>query len=71
METGIEDLIGKVKTIAQGTNAELLRQLVDILYEREEEYFSQEDLAAIQQGIEEFERGEYITLEEYEKERGQ
>jgi predicted transcriptional regulator len=68
MET--DDLVVKVKAIAQGPNADLLLRLVDMLYEQEEEYFSPEDLAAIQEGIKEFERGEYITLEEYKKERG-
>jgi predicted transcriptional regulator len=70
METAIDDLVVKVKAIAQGPNADLLLRLVDMLYEQEEEYFSPEDLAAIQEGIKEFERGEYITLEEYKKERG-
>ena len=70
MENLTEDLIVKVKTIAQGPNAELLRKLIDVLYEQEEEHFSAEDLAAIQEGIQEFERGEYITYEEYKKERG-
>ena len=47
----------KVKAISQGPNADLLRKLVDVLYEqaeRREEYdeepFSAEDLAAIQEG---------------------
>jgi predicted transcriptional regulator len=70
METAIDDLVVKIKAIAQGPNADLLLRLVDMLYEQEEEYFSPEDLAAIQEGIKEFERGEYITLEEYKKERG-
>lgn len=69
MEYLTDDLMVKVKAISQGPNADLLRKLVDILYEREEEYFSPEDLAAIEEGIKEFERGEYITLEEYKKER--
>jgi predicted transcriptional regulator len=70
MENLTDDLMVKVKAISQGSNADLFRKLVDILYEREEEYFSPEDLAAIEEGIKEFERGEYITLEEYKKERG-
>jgi hypothetical protein len=51
--------------------------LVDLLYEqseRKEEYddepFSTEDLAAIQEGEEALKRGEFISLEDYEKERG-
>ena len=77
METAIDDLMSKIKAIAQGPNAELLCKLVDVLYEqskRQEEYdeepFSAEDLAAIQEGEEAFKRGEFISLEEYEKERG-
>ena len=77
METTIDDLIVKVRTIAQGPNADLFRKLVDLLYEqveRQEEYdeepFSAEDLAAIKEGEEACERGEFISLEEYEKERG-
>ena len=67
----------KIKAIAQGPNAELLTKLVDVLYEqteRREEYddepFSPEDLKAIQEGEESFKRGEFISLEDFEKERG-
>jgi hypothetical protein len=77
MQPPLEDLILKIKAIAQGPNAELLRKLVDVLYEegeRREEYdeepFSPEDLAAIKEGEEAFKRGEFISLEDYEKERG-
>jgi predicted transcriptional regulator len=77
MEAAIDDLMNKVKAIAQGPNADLLRKLVDVLYqqaEQREEYdeepFSAEDLAAIKEGEEALKRGEFISLEEYEKERG-
>ncbi len=77
MEPSIDDLMSKIKAIAQGPNAELLRKLIDVLYEQaeqreeyDEEPFTPEDLAAIQEGEEAFKRGEFITLEEYEKERG-
>jgi hypothetical protein len=77
MENLTDDLIIKVKAISQGPNADLLRKLVDVLYEkaeRREEYdedpFSAEDLAAIQEGEEAFKRGEFISLEDFEKERG-
>ena len=33
METAIDDLMVKIKAITQGPNAELLRKLVDVLYE--------------------------------------
>jgi hypothetical protein len=55
MESALDDLLARVKVIARGPNAVLLRKLVDVLYEqseRREEYdeepFSPEDLAAIQ-----------------------
>jgi hypothetical protein len=77
MELALDDLMLKIKAIAQGPNAELLRKLIDVLYEeaeRREEFdgepFSAEDLAAIQEGEEAIKRGEFISLEEYEKERG-
>jgi hypothetical protein len=77
METAIDDLMVKIKAITQGPNAELLYKLVDVLYEqaaRREEYdeepFSTEDMAAIKEGEEAFKRGEFISLEDYEKERG-
>ena len=77
MEIAMDDLMAKIKAIAQGPNAELLCKLVDVLYEQsgpreeyDEEPFSPEDLAAIKEGEEAFKRGESITLEEYQKERG-
>ena len=77
MEPAIDDLMSKIRAIAQGPNAELLRKLVDVLYEQakqkeefDEEPFSAEDLAAIKEGEEAFKRGDFISLEEYEKERG-
>ena len=77
MEPAVDELLAKIKAIAQGPNAELLRKLVDVLYEQseqreeyDEEPFSAQDLAAIKEGEEAFKRGEFISLEEYEKERG-
>jgi hypothetical protein len=77
MEPAIDELLVKIKAIAQGPNAELLRKLVDVLYEQsepreefDEEPFSAEDLAAIKEGEDALKRGEFISLEEYEKERG-
>ena len=77
MEPAIDDLMNKIKAIAQGPNADLLRKLVDVLHEQserkdefDEEPFSAEDLAAIKEGEEALKRGEFISLEEYEKERG-
>jgi hypothetical protein len=71
MEPSInQDLLAKIAAIAQGPNADLFRRLVDILYNQEEEYFSAEDLAEIERGEEEIRRGEYVSLEEYERTRG-
>jgi hypothetical protein len=73
----LELLIKKVRAVAQGPNSDLLRGIVDLLYERmksQEKYdaepFSPEDLAAIREGEEAIKRGEFISLEEYEKARG-
>jgi hypothetical protein len=80
METAIEDLMDKVKTIAQGPNADLLGKLVDILYEREqpqeqydEEPLSLKELAAIEEADEAKRRGDkdyFISWEEVKKEIG-
>jgi hypothetical protein len=70
METSInEDFLAKIEAIAQGPNADLLRRLVEILY-NQEEYFSADDLAEIERGEEEVRRGECVSLEEYERTRG-
>ncbi|MBI4643027.1 MAG: hypothetical protein HY790_01625 [Deltaproteobacteria bacterium] len=70
MEPSInQDLLAKIEAIAQGPNADLFRRLVDILY-NQEEYFSAEDLAEIERGEEEIRRGDYVSLEEYERTRG-
>jgi hypothetical protein len=75
METTIDDLMAKVRVIAATHRGELLRQIVDLMYERlEEEYdtepLTKEDLAAIQRAKEDISAGRVITLEEYEKKRG-
>jgi len=77
MKPATEDLLVKIEAIAQGPNAELFWKLVDLLYEqsgRQEDYddepFSPEDLSAIKEGEEAFKRGEFMSLADYEKERG-
>lgn len=75
MEPGnLENLIEKVKTIAQGPHADLLEKFVDLLFEHEEpEYFSSEDLAAIEEGMQASlsgDRSQFISLEEYERKHG-
>jgi hypothetical protein len=70
MEHAIDDLLNKIKAIAQGPNADLLRKFVDVLYEREpvqeqydDEPLSPEELAAIEEADEARRRGdkEYFT----------
>jgi predicted transcriptional regulator len=73
MESVLADLLDKVKAVAQGPNRDLLRRLVDLLYQQElekEEYFSPEDLADIEAGFEEIKRGEFITWEEFKRKQG-
>jgi hypothetical protein len=74
MATAIDDLLTKVKEIADGPDGDLLRRLVDILYDRYDyEPLSPEVLAAVQEADEAIRRGDksYFTpLEEYERERG-
>jgi len=80
MAAPLDDLLAKVKAIAQGPNADLLRRLVNILYERkevqeeyDEEPLSPEELAAVQEAEEAIKRDEkeYFTpWEEVKKELG-
>jgi hypothetical protein len=80
METAIDDLMVKIKAIAQGPNADLLRKLVDLLDERgqpqdeyDEEPLSPEELAAIEEADEAKKRGDkdyFIPWEEVKKELG-
>lgn len=73
MEPGnLENLVEKVKIIAHGPYADLLGKFIDLLYEKEHEpeYFSSEDLAAIEEGKAQIARGEYVTLEELKEELG-
>ena len=74
METSIDDLMSKVKGIAEGPDGDLLRRLVDILYDRYDyEPLSPEELAAVQEADEAIRRGDmshFASLEEYERMRG-
>ncbi len=72
MEKGIDkDLFDKFKAVAQGPDADLLKDFLDMLYYRQEEYdrepLTEEDWAAIREGREAIKRGEFVTLEELEK----
>jgi hypothetical protein len=75
MEKGIDkELVSKFKAVAQGPDADLLREFLDMLYYRHEEHdrepVTEEDWAAIKQGRKAIRRGEFITLEDLEKELG-
>ncbi len=75
MEKGIDqDLLAKFKAVAQGPEADLLRELLNVLYYRQGEHdrepLSEEDWAAIREGKEAIKRGEFVTLEELEKDLG-
>jgi predicted transcriptional regulator len=70
MQVSVDDLIDKVKVIAQGPNSNALEKFIDYLYEQEGEVFSPEDLADIEEGFAQINRGESVTLEEMEKELG-
>jgi hypothetical protein len=71
----LERVLEKVKAIARGPHADLLLKLVNLLYcremfapEMEPEYFSPEDLAAIDEGLAQIERGETVSWEELKRE---
>jgi len=68
------EFMNKVKKVAEGPNADLLFDMVELLYERqaesEDEPISKEDWAAIRQGKEAIARGEFVTLEELKKDLG-
>ena len=78
MEKGIgQDLLNKFKAVAQGPEADLLRELVDMLYYRHEESdtepLSLQEQAALEEGREALRRGDksYFTpWEQVKKELG-
>ena len=64
------ELLVKFRAVSQGPDRELLQKFLDVLYERlGEEYDSEplspEELEMITESEGQFERGEYLTLEEY------
>jgi len=65
-ETSLDDLVAKVKAISESPQRELFVKVVESFYEHlEPEYFSLEDLADIQEGLEDIREGKYLKLEEY------
>jgi hypothetical protein len=76
MEKGIdEDLLGKFKAVAQGPDADLLKEFLDMLYYRREEKdtepLSPQEQTALQEGREALRRGDksfFTPWEEVKKE---
>jgi len=68
------EFLDKVQKVAQGPDADLLFDLVELLYERRAEYdnepLSDSDRAAIREGRDAIARGEFVTLEELKKDLG-
>jgi predicted transcriptional regulator len=66
-----QEFLDKIKKVAQGPDADLLYDLVELLWARQAEYdedpLSNEDWAAIREGQEAIARGEFVTLEELKK----
>jgi hypothetical protein len=72
-----QELLSKFKAVAQGPEADLLREFVDMLYYRREEFDSEplspEEQSALEEGREALRRGDksYFTpWEEVKKELG-
>jgi len=62
----ISGLLDKVKIIAHGPHGELFSRVVDTFLDMSEpEYFTPEDLADIQEGLDDLQHGRYLSLEEY------
>lgn len=74
--SNLDTLFEKVETIANGPHADLLKKFIDLLYEREmqePEYFSPEDLAAIEEGMKASLSGDlsqFIPWEDLKRELG-
>ena len=68
MDIPVDELVAKVKAIAQGPDGKLLVKIVDTLFGRMEDEFTAEEWADIQARKEAVRRGEFITLEDLRKE---
>jgi truncated hemoglobin YjbI len=64
------ELLSKLEAVAHRPDADLYKKIVETFYERieEDEEFSAADWADIQERRQEVRRGEYLTLEELDKE---
>ena len=69
-----QEFMDKIKKVAQGPDAALLFDMVELLYERRAAYdnepLSDSDRAAICEGRDAIARGEFVTLEELKKDLG-
>ena len=78
METaGEDDLLTKVRIVAQGPDGGLLKQFVELLYDRQEEYdtepLSTECLHALEEveaAVKRGERSRFISQEEFDRRHG-
>jgi hypothetical protein len=65
-ESHVEEMVAKVKAIAQGPHGALFARVLETFYEQTgAEYFSAQDLQDIEEGIAEIRQGKCLTLEEY------
>jgi len=65
-EPVLNDLVAKVKAITESPQGELFAKIVESFWEHlEPEYFSSEDLADIEEGLEDIRQGRCLSLEEY------
>ena len=69
-----QEFLDKIQKVAQGPDADLLFDMVELLYERRAEFdnepLSDSDWTAIREGREAIARGEFVTLEELKKDLG-
>jgi len=69
-----QEFLDKIQKVAQGPDADLLFDMVELLYERRAEFdndpLSDSDRTAIRAGRKAIARGEFVTLEELKKDLG-
>lgn len=71
METTMAEIFSKIKAIVKGPQGKLFTKIVDSFYEQVgDEYFSPEDLADIQKGLDEINRGEHLAWEDCKSKHG-